>query len=292
MNDLPPWLGELCERVVARLRSIDGIAAIALGGSHARGTARPDSDIDLALYYDPDVPFSIEELDHAARDLDDRHPSRVVTRFGDWGPGVNGGGWLVVGGHHVDFLYRDLARVRHVIELCREGRPDAVYQLGHPMGFQNQIYLGEAHYCRPLFDPAGELAALKQLAGDYPPRLRRALVDKHLFDAQFEIEIAAKPAARGDVAYVSGCLFRASGFMMLVLYALNQRYFVNEKGAFLESASFPILPPGFHDDVGRIMGDLGRDPQALGASVAAMRSVAERLSALCAKEFPPLSAPP
>jgi predicted nucleotidyltransferase len=292
VSELPQWLSDVCSRVVARVRAIDGIAAIALGGSHSRGTARPDSDVDLALYYDPDAPFSVEELDHAARDLDDRHPERVVTRFGDWGLGVNGGGWLIVGGHHIDFLYRDLTRVRHVIELCREGRPDAVYQLGHPMGFQNQIYLGEAHFCRPLFDPAGELAALKQLASDYPPKLRRALIDKHLFDAQFEIDIAAKPAARGDTAYVSGCLFRASGFMMLVLYALNQRFFVNEKGAFLESAGFSILPPGFHDDIARILGGIGSDPQSLGASVAAMRSIAGRLAALCAKEFPPPNAPP
>jgi hypothetical protein len=32
--------------------------------------------------------------------------------------------------------------------------------------------------------------------------MRRALIDKHLFDAQFEIEIALGPAGRGDVAYV------------------------------------------------------------------------------------------
>jgi hypothetical protein len=28
------------------------------------------------------------------------------------------------------------------------GQIDAVYQLGHPIGFQNQIYAGETHFCR------------------------------------------------------------------------------------------------------------------------------------------------
>jgi hypothetical protein len=82
-------------------------------------------------------------------------------------------------------------------------------------------------------------------------------------------------------------LFRASGFMMLVLYALNQCFFVNEKGAFLESAGFSIVPPGFHEDVARILGGIGSEPQSLGASVAAMRSIAERLSARCAEEVSP-----
>jgi predicted nucleotidyltransferase len=78
------WLDELCSRIVARLRRVDGVETIALGGSRARGTARPDSDVDIGLYYDPESPFSIEELDAAARDLDDRHVPKLVTRFGDW----------------------------------------------------------------------------------------------------------------------------------------------------------------------------------------------------------------
>jgi hypothetical protein len=49
----------------------------------------------------------------------------------------------------------------------------------------------------------------------YPTRMRRALVDKHLFDARFEIEIAIAPAARGDLVYVSQCLTRAAGFTVL-----------------------------------------------------------------------------
>src|SRR6266851_1681138 len=65
-----------------------------------------------------------------------------------------------------------------------------------------QIYAGETHFGRPLYDQAGELGALKKLVVSYPPSMRRALIDQHLFDAQFEIEIALGPAGRGDVAYV------------------------------------------------------------------------------------------
>ena len=280
------WVREIAERVTERLAPINGMEAIALGGSHVRGTARHDSDIDLALYYDPSTPFNLAELDEAAYELDDRHSRGLVTPFGAWGPGVNGGGWLVIGSRHVDLLYRDLQRVRAVIEKCVQGEIDAGYQLGHPLGFQNQIYAGEAHLCQPLYDSAARLAELKQLVAVYPPRMRRALVDKHLFDAQFEIEIATRPAARGDIAYVSQCLARVVGFMVLVLYALNRRFFLNEKNAFLESQTFRLRPEGFHRRVERILGQLGNSAGQLSGSIAAMRALAIDLHTLCEERYP------
>lgn len=99
---------EICERVVAGLAPLEGIRAVVLGGSRARGTAREDSDIDLALYYDSRAPFALKDLDAAARELDDRHVAGLMTPFGAWGAGVDGGGWLLIGARHVDLLYRDL----------------------------------------------------------------------------------------------------------------------------------------------------------------------------------------
>jgi len=282
----PAWVSEICERVVARLAAIKAIRAVALGGSRARGTAREDSDIDLALYYDRSAPFPIEQLNAAARELDDRHADDLVTPPGAWGPGVNGGGWLLIGGRHVDFLYRDLRRVREVVDGCIRGQIDAVYQLGHPIGFQNQIYAGETHFCRPLYDQAGELGALKKLVVSYPPSMRRALMDKHLFDAQFEIEIALGPAGRGDVAYVNQCLARATGFIVLVLHALNERFFLNEKNAFIESKHFALQPDNLHREVERILGSIGKSPRELTRSVAVMRAVAVDLRGFCTEKFP------
>jgi hypothetical protein len=286
VTEIPKWILDLCDRVVAKLRDIDGIEAVALGGSWSRGTARADSDIDLGLAYIGDDSFSLEALEQAARELDDRHLGGLVTRPGEWGPGVNGGGWLLIDGNHVDFLYRDLRRVREVVERCVAGEPDAVYQIGNPMGFQNQIYVGGTHYCRPLFDRSGELARLKSLVAEYPEKMRVALIRKHLFDSAFHIEIAAKPANRGDVLYVSGCLFKAAGFMTLVLYALNHRFFLNEKAAFAESSGFEIRPPRFHERVAQILSAIGNDANALSVSVDAMRKSHGELAILGRAEAP------
>jgi predicted nucleotidyltransferase len=271
---------EILNKVVGRISKIDGIEAIVLGGSRARGTADEHSDIDLGIYYDGAHPFSTVALGAAARELDDRHSDGLVTSFGDWGPGVNGGGWLEIRGHHVDFLYREIGAVREAIEECIAGRPRSIYQLGHPLGFHMQIYAGEVHVCRPLFDPTGTIAELKSLVGEYPEKFRAAAVTKHLFDAEFELSIAAKPAERADVMYVAGCLFRAAGFMTIVLYALNRRFCLNEKGAFAESRRFAIKPARFHDTVATVLGRLGTTPAELAASVAGFQSLAAELRQL------------
>jgi predicted nucleotidyltransferase len=275
---------QILARVVNRVSKIEGVQAIVLGGSRARGTADERSDIDLGIYYDVEHPFSIAALGAAAKELDDRHSDDLVTSFGDWGPAVNGGGWLEIFGNHVDFLYREIGAVRDAIEDCIAGRPRSIYQLGHPLGFHIQIYAGEVHVCRPLFDPAGTVARLKSRVSEYPEKFRIAAVTKHLFDAEFEISIAAKPAERGDVMYVAGCLFRAAGFMTLVLYALNRKFYLNEKGAMAESRRFSIKPPRFHDMVAGVLGNVGATPAQMSASVVSFQNLAAELRQLATSE--------
>jgi len=271
---------EILSLVAGRVAKIDGVAAIVLGGSRARGNADERSDIDLGIYYDGANPFSTAALGAAAQELDDRHLDGLVTSFGQWGAAVNGGGWLEIRGHRVDFLYREIGAVREAIEDCIAGRPRSVYQLGHPLGFHMQIYAGEVHVCRPLYDPAGAIAELKSLVREYPEKFRAAAIAKHLFDAEFEISIAVKPAERADVMYVAGCLFRAAGFMTLVLYALNRRFFLNEKGAFAESRRFAIKPARFHDTAARVLGSIGTTSAELSASFDSFQSLVAELSQL------------
>lgn len=273
-------IDQILNQVVARVSQVEGVQAIVLGGSRARGTADERSDIDLGIYYDGQRPFSTAALGAAAKELDDRHADGLVTSFGDWGLGVNGGGWLVVRGHHVDFLYREIGAVRDAIDDCVAGRLRSIYQIGHPLGFHIQIYAGEVHVCRPLYDSAGAVARLKSLVSEYPEKMRTAAVTKHLFDADFEIMIAAKPAERGDVMYVAGCLFRAAGFMTFVLYAMNRKFFLNEKGALAESRGFAIKPARFHDTVASVLGRVGTRPSELSASVAGFQSLAAELRQL------------
>jgi predicted nucleotidyltransferase len=258
---------ELAQQVADQLGGVAGVAAVVLGGSWARGDGDAKSDIDLGIYYDPERRPPLDALRALAAQLDDRRSGDAVTDFGEWGPWINGGAWLDVRGRRVDWLYRDLARVRQMIDECRAGRPTVHYQPGHPQGFYNHIYMGEVHLCRPLYDPEGAVAALKALTIRYPPALKKALVDNSLWEAGFSLENCHKSAARGDVLHVTGFLFRCAACITQALFALNERYCINEKGSVKVAGTFALCPPDFESIVNGVLGYPGQSPAALANSV-------------------------
>ena len=78
---LPPGVQALATTIACELAPIEGVVGVALGGSHAKGTARPDSDVDLGLYYHEAAPFSIEAARRLASLINDV-PTPTVTGFG------------------------------------------------------------------------------------------------------------------------------------------------------------------------------------------------------------------
>ncbi len=116
----------LLSRLVGALAPVRGIEAIALGGSRARGTATAASDYDIGLYYRSRRPIDIAALGKVAASLDDRGTGAEVTPLGGWGPWIDGGGWLLIGGIHVDLLYRDLDRVASAIDDAHAGKVESL----------------------------------------------------------------------------------------------------------------------------------------------------------------------
>ena len=197
-----------------------------LGGSRARGEATDRPTSACTTRPTTDAWAAGEGGDAAAR-----RGSSSVTAIGEWGPWINGGAWLTVEGKKVDLLYRDLGKVREVIEACQAGRIERVYQPGHPHAFVSAIYMGEVALCRVLWDPENVLAGLKRLCEPYPPALGEALIRSFFWEARFALENAAHGRGRDDPAYVAGCGFRAVACLCQTLFALNGVYLLNEKGA-------------------------------------------------------------
>ena len=106
---------EFVQNIVDKLTALNGLQAIVLGGSWASGTQRPDSNIDLGLYYAEDHPLDIAHVRRIASELHDV-PNAIVTDLGEWGRWVNGGAWLTIQGQRVDFLYRNINFVASIID--------------------------------------------------------------------------------------------------------------------------------------------------------------------------------
>ena len=281
MTELSAAQRALVDSLAGKLAAIPGVAAVVLGGSFARGRATPTSDLDLGLFYSERAPFAIADVRALAREVNDS-ADPVVTDFYQWGPWVNGGAWLTVGGQRVDFLYRSLEHLERVIADAQAGRFELHFGQQPPFGFFSPTYLGEIAICVPLADPLGRVAELKRHVRVYPQALRRALIQSYLWACEFTLEsFAAKLAERGDVLGTAGCLARVSFQLALVLFALNERWWLSDKTALEEITEFAQAPTDFGARVSAVLASPGRSSSELRAQVTALGTVVTETIRLC-----------
>jgi hypothetical protein len=248
------------QTLAARLTGVDGVVAVLLGGSRARGDHTPASDVDLGLYYRR--PLDVAALAGLAREV--AGPGADVTEPGAWGPWVDGGGWLTIAGTPVDWLYRDVDRVRTAWAEAQAGRYAFHAQVGHPLGVPDFAYPGEVALGVVLANPTGELLELHDETQAYPPRLADALVEG-LWETSFLIDLARKAVSRRDSTYIAGCLFRAVGLCAHALHGRAGRWLVNEKGAVAAAGRLHRAPEGFTDRAHRLLARPGSTAEELAA---------------------------
>jgi predicted nucleotidyltransferase len=266
------------DEVAARLVALEGVHGVSLGGSRARGDHQDGSDWDLGLYYEN--PLDVDGLAALAREL--AGPDARVTAVGEWGPWVDGGAWLRIDGAEVDWLYRDLGRVRDAWTDAQQGRFTFHAQVGHPLGVPDFAYAGEIALARVLADPTGQLSALQRECSSYPPKLSQALVEG-LWEAEFLLPVAAKGAERGDTAYVAGCLFRVVLLCAHALHGRAQRWLINEKGAVESAGTLHTAPASFATNAQAVLAGLGEGPESLTAAIAAAKDLVAATSEACAR---------
>jgi hypothetical protein len=256
----------ILELLLNLIAQIPGVAAIVIGGSHARGTARSDSDIDVGLYYHAANPFPIDQLVSAAGTIATTQP--VVTGFYDWGPWVNGGAWIQTEAGKIDLLYRSLDQVVKTIDEAQRGIYYHNYLQQPSFGFSSIIYLAETQCCLPLIDQAANLTELKKRVAAYPPELRHRLIRDSLTTAEFTLVHARDFGSRGDRFNTVGCIARAAYFLIHTFFAVNETYYFGDKGCIEALQSFPILAADLAHRIEAALAPTENDAQVLSQRVA------------------------
>ena len=148
--NMPPNKMQVLRAAAQQLQGVNNVAAVVLGGSYALGTARPDSDIDMGIYYREASPLPIDQIRSIARSICTPGTDPVVAELYGWGPWVNGGAWIQTPVGKVDFLYRNLEQVQRVIDEGRQGVWRHDFDQQPPYGFRSVVYFGESSICIPF----------------------------------------------------------------------------------------------------------------------------------------------
>ena len=248
----------IIQLVREKLSSLSFIEGIVLGGSRARGTHTEDSDIDIGIYYHSES-LDLDTINQLALELDDEHRSNLIAPPGAWGNWVNGGGWLIIQGYHVDLILRDIERVEQVMKDTEQGIVTANYQTGHPHGYISAMYRGELGISKILFARSDRFCELKKQAETYPSALQKGLFDFFMFEAGFSLIFAKENIDKDDISYVCGHCFRSISGLNQVLFAMNKEYCINEKKAVRMIGVFKIKPSNYKERVDKVISLISTD---------------------------------
>jgi Nucleotidyltransferase domain len=238
--------------VAGRLAMLPGAEAVALGGSRASGTHRPDSDWDFSIYYrglfDP----------QALRDLG--WPGEVFE-VGGWSKGVfNGGAWLQIDGRKTDVHYRDLDVIGREIAASRDGQFDIEPLSFHLAGVPSYLVLAELAVRRVLH---GQLPT-----PEYPTALRERAPKVWWGRAEQTFGYArANHAPYGRVTQCAGLIAQATSQAAHAVLAARGEWITNEK---------QLLTRAGLRQVDDLLAAAGPDP-------AVLRGLVEGAQALCSE---------
>lgn len=280
MDQLTSAQRQIVERVASELACAPGLTALVIGGSHARGRARPDSDIDIGLFYADTRPLDVGAVAAAAGRLNDA-PDPTVSDLYGWGRWVNGGAWLTIEGQRVDLLFRSQNDIERTLEEAKAGRFEIDIDQQPPFGFFGPTILGEVAIAQTIWDPGDVVSRLKARVSPMPIALVRAVTQSRLWQVEFGLKaFAPKFAANANAYGVAGCLSRFAFGLVLTLFALNRVYLLNDKTALSEIEDFALAPHSFGIRINEILSAVGDNAHSQGQALSALASLFEEVRAL------------
>jgi hypothetical protein len=232
-------------RLTDRLSSIHGLEGISLGGSRATERHAPDSDWDLGLYTRGSFPVDAVR----AMAADAGWPGEVFDE-GEWGEVMNGGAWLSIEETSVDLHWRNLETVDRVVTDAERGVFFVARIPFHVAPIPSYILLAELAMGRTV---SGALPR-----PGFPDALRTGAAAWWRLNASFDLDYAAKLAARGEVVVCVGLLSRVVVQEAYARLAERAEWSTNEKRIIHDAGLTPLADA---------IGDAGTTPEHLSATV-------------------------
>jgi hypothetical protein len=220
MNPHVEWRLAIARQIAARIRPYEGIRAIVVGGSVARGYADAYSDLEMPLFWD-DLP-SDEVRKAIVADLG------AKFLYGYDGPSNED--QLLIDGFQVDFWQCSVAHEETVFE-------DVLTRFDTDLGSSN--FMDTIRACIPLHGEA-LIARWKERAQCYPD----GLVVRNIQDSLRRLDRGHLEVhwRRDNPTMVYGTIGVLQEQVFLILLALNREYFPSFKWMYRSLAKMHVKP--------------------------------------------------
>ncbi|MGH1365619.1 MAG: nucleotidyltransferase domain-containing protein [Calditrichia bacterium] len=232
---------EVTYRLVKALKQRSDVHAVAVVGSYASGTQRPDSDIDICAFYRSDLDV-VALADCICGEFGLTSSEVQLTTPGGWGNWVDGGGWLTLEGQRVDIVYRCIDRLEKELDHIWAGEIELDYLQAPAFGYFNFTWAAELRSTDPIFDPDGNIAALIKRMDTFPEVLKIKGSSIFLHAAQFASVIGKKALANENWFTARPCCDRAIWAICLALYSANGVWIPAEKRVMKEIVNLKYVP--------------------------------------------------
>ncbi|MEI6481298.1 MAG: hypothetical protein WCO19_03270 [Candidatus Saccharibacteria bacterium] len=232
---------------------LEHVCSVVIAGSLARGFSDKNSDIELYVYYDMQMPTEKEIL-NILQEL----PAKL-TRSNDvhwhhkaWGYHTFFEYW----GTKFELGYRDIHEINVRLKNFQSGLILPQHGIHDtPFGHYESGLASCVEDCVILYDRNNDLNRLKEFnTAQGKTWILDEIFDYYVSDALTILEVKALPAAeRNDTFNYNACLARSVRSILIALFALNDTYFPGDKWNEKYLKRFKVIPKEFKKRINKIM---------------------------------------
>jgi hypothetical protein len=211
-----------------------GKYAISVGGSLGKGTWDNSSDVDFRLFHEKDLPWPDKnpEIWKSYFEAEARWRKKGVKIDGIWP--------------------RKIDEIDSALERWLDGviQPDDL--IWTIWGYH---ILPDIYHQAIIEDPYGVIEGWKRRLVHYPPKLKKAVIEKHLASVRYwrnDYHYQNK-VGRSDTVFLAGLTSKLVHELIQILFALNETYYVGDGQNLSFMQKFTLIPPGFADKVNGIL---------------------------------------
>ncbi|MES2013576.1 MAG: hypothetical protein V4445_07490 [Pseudomonadota bacterium] len=224
------------------LSAINRVVAVGLGGSRGLALADENSDYDFVIFR------------HSGDRIDSKSIVDAVRPFADLGKIQDTVGFvrLEVSGKKIDIFQKELSLIEREIHMAKAGKFNWSIRQLFPHGDLSTCIISHITFLELCSEKDQCLTKLKKLAEPFPLLLTDSLTKTFATQASISLIHANKIQRPTDMQYYIGLCSAFVFFTNIVLFAINKKYPVIEKGGSRIITSLPNCPRDYDFRIAKI----------------------------------------